>query len=536
MEKNKMNIKKFMLPVLLILTAVSSALIINSCDIKSPIEGIEVRLNTFTRETLVGTYFYDAVSRNAVSQNVKVTFTGANASKIVDETNETKTVFTAEKGILLFGIQDGTQFSQSSPFEVTVKLEASGFETKTEIIKIYSKGVQSYDLFMNNSSTTPQNADEGTTTAQTDNSGTTQTDVQVTTNSGETTVTIPAGTDLGNLSGNITVNVTTVPITSQNVYIVPQNLSLSNNSTIEPAATINVSIKDQNNNSSSSLVQISLGGIVNPRTGTEYQSGETVGFFMQNTTTGNWEKVGEGTATSPAPGTLGKTNKTNVIGGAVVAGAVIIMGNEETTCQAVLTITNIPSGFNKSSLRFFNSEGKRMNPSNSGSNFYFEIPEGGATVASVRINADLNNPFNTGTELGSNIALTCGSKSTTLNFPSNLVGVQFDITGICTARDPQVVVFPNATFSYRKKGTQTWQGGSLVNGKASITGLEVGATYEVTASYRGNTGNAEVRITSSSAVDILQISNPENLLSSSVDASTVPQTVKLTIDIGNECD
>ncbi|KAB2837490.1 MAG: hypothetical protein F9K45_12705 [Melioribacteraceae bacterium] len=177
-----------------------------------------------------------------------------------------------------------------------------------------------------------------------------------------------------------------------------------------------------------------------------------------------------------------------------------------------------------------------MNPSNSGSNFYFEIPEGGATVASVRINADLNNPFNTGTELGSNIALTCGSKSTTLNFPSNLVGVQFDITGICTARDPQVVVFPNATFSYRKKGTQTWQGGSLVNGKASITGLEVGATYEVTASYRGNTGNAEVRITSSSAVDILQISNPENLLSSSVDASTVPQTVKLTIDIGNECD
>lgn len=529
-----MSFTKYIFPSLILITTFAIALIINSCDIKNPTEGIEVRLNTFTRETLVGTYFYDAATRNSISQKVTVTFSGANASKIVDETNDAKTVFSAEKGILLFGIQDGTQFSQSSPFEVTVKLEASGFDTKTEIIKIYSKGIQSYDLFMNNSSTAPQNADEGTGTAQTDNSGTTQSEVQVTTEGGGTTVTIPSGTDLGNLSGNITVEVTTVPITTENIYSVPQNLSLSNNSTIEPAATINVSITDQSGNSSSNLVQVSIGGIVNPRTGTEYLPGETVGFFMQNTTTGNWDHVGTGTATSPAP--QGRLGKTNVIGGAVVAGAVIIIGNEETTCTSVLTITNIPDGFNKSSLRFFDAEGNRMNPSNSGSNFIFEIPEGGTTIASVRINADLNNPFNTGTQLGSNISLSCGNNSTTLNFPSNLVGVQFDITGVCTSRDPKVEVRPNAPFSYRKKGTQTWQSGNLSNGKATITGVEVGATYEVTASYRGNTGNAEVRITSASAVDILQITNPENLLSSSVDASTNPATVILVIDIGDECD
>ena len=527
-----MNIKKYILPILLILTAVSSALIINSCDIKSPIEGIEVRLNTFTRETIVGTYFYDATTRNAISQNVKVTFIGTNASNIADETNESKTVFTAENGILLFAIKDGTQFSENSPFQVTVKLEADNFDTKTEVIKIYSKGVQSYDLFMNNSSTTPQDADQATGTAQTNN-GTTQSEVQVTTDGGGTTVTIPAGTNLGNLSGNVTVNVTTVPITSQNAYIVPQNLSLSNNSSIEPAATINVSIKDQSGKSSSNLVQVSLGGIVNPRTGAEYQSGETVGFFMQNTTTGNWEKVGEGTATSPAPGGLGKTNKTNVIGGAIVAGAVIIMGNEETTCTSVLTITNIPSGFNKSSLRFFDSEGNRMNPSNSGSNFIFEIPDGGTTITSVRINADLNNPFNTGTQLGSNISLSCGSKSTTLTFPPNLVGAQFDITGKCTQKDPVVTVFPSISFSYRKVGTQTWQGGSLSNGKGTITGLEVGATYDVTASYRGNTGEAQFTVTSASVIDIINFSN---VLSQSVDESTSPPTLILTIDLKDECD
>lgn len=526
-----MNIKKYLLPVLLIFTVAASSLIINSCDIKSPIEGIEVRLNTFTRETLVGAYFYDASTRNSISQNVKVTFTGSNASNIVDETNEAKTVFNANKGILLFGVKDGTQFTQSSPFQVTIKLEAAGFETKTEVIKIYSKGVQSYDLFMNNSSTTPQNADGGTGTAQTDNSGTTQSEVQVTTDGGGTTVTIPAGTDLGNLSGNVTVEVTTVPITSENIYTVPQSLSLSNNSTIEPAATINVSITDQSGNSSSNLVQVSLGGIVNPRTGTEYLPGETVGFFMQNTTTGNWDKIGTGTATSPAPQV--RLGKTNVIGGAVVAGAVIIMGNEETTCQSVLTITNIPAGFNKSSLRFFDSEGKRMGPSNSGSDFYFEIPEGGTTITSVRINADINNPFNTGTQLGSNISLSCGSKSTTLTFPSNLVGAQFDITGKCTSKDPVVTVFPSISFSYRKVGTQTWQGGSLSNGKGSITGLEVGATYDVTATYRGNTGEAQFTVTSASVIDIINFSN---VLSQSVDESTSPPTLILVIDLKDECD
>ena len=122
------------------------------------------------------------------------------------------------------------------------------------------------------------------------------------------------------------------------------------------------------------------------------------------------------------------------------------------------------------------------------------------------------------------------------NFPANLVGAKFDITGICTAKDPVVKVFPNASFSYRRIGSQTWQSGSLVNGKATITGLEIGATYEVTASYRGNTGNAQVKVTSASVLDILDITNPENLLSQSVDESTTPPTVKLSIDIGNECD
>lgn len=534
-----MNIKKYILPLLFVITAVTSALIINSCDIPSPTEGLEVRLNTFTRETLVGAYFYDANTKESISKKIAVTFSGDNSSNIVDETNEAKTTFTAENGILLFGVKDGVQFSESSPFKVTVKLVADGFETKTEVITIYSKGVQSFDIFMVNPSTLPQDADQGSGTGNTDNAGTTTEDVNVTTDGG-TTVNIPSGTDLGNLSGTITVNITTIPITAQNTYNVPQNLSVSSNQSVAPAISIDLSVTDQNGNSSSNNVNVSIpvaGGIVNPRTGNDYQSGDTMGFYQYNAATGLWVKVGEGTVSGSLPkNSLGKINDGLKLNGSVPAGGTLIAGNDETTCQAVLTVSNIPSGFNKSSLRFFNAEGNRMNPSNSGSDFFFEIPDGGTTIASIRINADLNDPFNTGTELGSNIALSCGSNSTSLTFPTNLVGAQFDITGKCTARDPIVTVFPNASFSYRKVGSQTWQSGSLSNGKATITGLEVGATYEVTTSYRGNTGNAEVKITSASAIDILQVSNPENLLSSSVDASTNPPTIKLTIDIGNECD
>lgn len=539
-----MNFRKYILPFLLITAALSSALVISSCDIKSPTEGIEVRLNTKTRETLVNTYFYDANTKNSISQNVKVTFSGSNASKITDETNDPKTVFTAENGILLFGIKDGTEFSESAPFSVTLKMEASGYETKTEVLKITSKGIQTYDMFLVNPATLPQNADQGTGTGSTNNTGTTTSNVQLTTGGG-TTVNIPSGTQITTstgtpLTGNISVNITTIPITAQNIYNVPQNLAVSTTQTIAPAISIDLSITDQNGNSSNNEIEISVplaDGIVNPRTGNEYQAGDTMGFFRFNATTGLWEKVGNGTVTGSLPKkSLRKINAGRYVGGAVVAGAVIIAGNDETNCSAVLTVANIPSGFNNSSLRFFNAEGNRMNPSNSGSNFYFEIPDGGTTIASIRINADLNDPFNTGTQLGSNIALACGSNSTSLNFPSNLVGAQFEIIGVCTSKDPVVEVFPNASFSYRQVGTQTWQSGSLVNGRATITGLVVGASYEVTTSYRGNTGNAQVKITSSSIIDILQISNPENLLSQEVDETTNPATVKLSIDIGNECD
>lgn len=542
-----MNIKKYILPIIIILTAVSSALIINSCDIKSPVEGLEVRLNTKTRETLVNAYFYDANTKESITQKVNVTFSGANAAYITDETNESKTQFTSENGIILFGVKDGTQISESSPFKVNVKLEATGFDTKTEVIKIFSTGIQTYDLFMVNPSTLPQNADQGSGTGTTNSSGTTTSDVQVSGSSG-TTVTIPSGTDLGNLSGNITVNITTIPITSQNTYNVPQNLSVSSNQSVAPAVSINLNITDQNGNSSNNNIEVTIpvdGGIVNPRTGNGYNSGDTMGFYKFNESTGLWEKVGEGTVSSSLPkNSLGKINAGLFLNGFIPAGGVVIAGNDETTCNATLTITNFPSGFNKSSLRFFDSSGNRMNPSNSGNDYIFEITSSTLAktsavsnlISSIRINADLNDPFNTGTELGSSISLSCGNQSTSLTFPTNLVGAKFDIKGLCTARDPVVVVAPNATFSYRKVGTQTWQSGSLINGKATITGLEVGANYEVTTSYRGNTGNAQVKITSASIIDILEISNPENLLSQSVDESTSPPTVKLSIDIGNECD
>ena len=531
-----MNYKKYLLPLFLITATIASGLIISSCDIKSPTEGIEVRLNTITRETLVGTYIYDANTNEAINQTVKVTFSGPNASSIIDETNETKTVFTTKNGALIFGVKDGTSFSEDSPFKVTANIESTGFETRTEVIEILSKGFQSIDFYLINPNTLPSNTDQGSATGTAAN-GTTTSNVVLTTNGG-TTVNIPSGTNLTTstgapLSGNITVNIKSIPITPQNNNNVPKNLSISANSSIAPAISIDLSVKDQSGNSASTNLEVKVpfaGGIVNPRTGNDYKAGDTMEIYTFNTTTSLWEIQGVGTLSGTLPkNSLGKTNAGLVLIGTMPTQKVSVVGNSQGTCKANFVLLGLPNNFNYSSLKFFKSNGTELTASNNGDRvFVIVAPDAGLSSVSVKLN---------GTVLNSNITLSCTSAPVfDVTLPSNLISIVLDITGKCTARDPVVTVNPNAAFSYRKVGTSQWTGGSITNGKATITNLEVGATYEITATYRGNDGTGKFRVNSATGFEIVDVSDPGKIISQTIDATSTPQKVKMVIDIGNECD
>ena len=56
------------------------SLFITSCDIKNPVDGIELRVKTLARTTVVSFAVYDAATDKIIKDEVSVTFTGPNAS------------------------------------------------------------------------------------------------------------------------------------------------------------------------------------------------------------------------------------------------------------------------------------------------------------------------------------------------------------------------------------------------------------------------------------------------------------------------
>lgn len=519
------------------LALVSLVVLLTGCEINEPTEGLEVRLNTYTRETLVSGYIYDANTLQPIEESLTITFVGTNASKIVDETNELTSEFNSKKGIFVFGIEDGTQFSPESPFKVRVVIDGETYQSENEIVVLRDQGYHTKNFYLVDPANLPGNSDSETFDAgSTDNSGTLTQNVQYTTSKG-TSISISSGTTLKDKNGNpvtgkLSSTVTLIPLSTGNQYNAPQTISTSDNETVTPVMKFDFIVTDESGNNVDDFSQSVDFSIPIPDD-LEVPVGETIYVWKENTSTGEWEKVGEASASAYSSLSKSFTKITSgSLNGSTNSGGDLLFGIPEETCNASLEITNIPENFN-STFQFFDENGTLLSTGSSAT-VEFEIPTSGLTIKSIRINSELADPFNTGIEIGSNVNLGCGTNSTSLSFPSDLINVQIQILGICTAKDPVVVVNPNITFSYRKEGTSTWQNGSLVNGLATVTGLETG-NYEVTAVYQDRTGNARFQIINPDDINILEVSNPENLLSADVDTTTEPSTLLMEIDIEDEC-
>lgn len=529
------NSRKLIIPSI----AFAMLIFIQSCEITEPTDGLEVRLNTFSRETLVSGYLYDANTLEPVSENITVEFIGENSSKIVDETNEQQSSFTVKNGLFIFGIEDGTEFSRNSPLSFNVIIQGGNYESELQRIEIKQKGNQTRNFYLSDPSNLPSDSDSETfNEGTTDNSGTLNQPMELTTSQGNS-VSISSGTTLKDANGSpvigdLTSRLTIVPLTTENSYNAPSSINTSSGAAVNPLVKFNFNVTDQSGNSVDNFSNDVHFSINLP---TDFDlpisSGETISVWKQNSNTGNWGKVGEASLSSLLlTGKSFNSISEGSLNGTTNEAGNLLLGNENDVCDAFLTISNYPDDFS-AALQFFDNEGKLLTTSNS-SEVDFQIPVEGMTIGTVRINAELSDPFNTGIELGNNISLVCDQNSANLNFPNNLLGVELQIIGICTAEDPVVVVNPNVSFSYRKEGTSTWQSGNLVNGFATVTGLEL-ATYEVSATYRGKSGNAKFEIIDETNINIIEVSNPENLLSVDVDPSLSPPRVTLEIDIEDEC-
>jgi len=519
------NIKFTKALILVLFSVVITGLLITSCEITDPTDGIEVRLDAISRETVVSAYVYDANTLLSLP-NVSVTFTGDNAGKIVDETNDPVSHFDADNGIFTFGVEDGTEFSSDSPFKVNVKLETAGYTTETKTIKLSSQGTHSVNLYLIDPANLPDDSETSSADAVTDAAGSLVSSVDYTTGKG-TVLGITSGTVFKNendspVAGELTINITVIPITADNTYNA-QDLYTEDNKEISPMLKFNLAITDKSGKEVDNFSDsISFSINLSDELKSKYSAGETIAIWKQSRSSGDWTQVGEATVTSN--GTVeGSTNQAGVL----------ILGKAIETCNANVTITNLPENYS-SSIQFFDENGSLVTSTTS-PNFTVEINSEGVQIKSVRLTAELSDPFNTGFELAKDVSLECGSNTVTLDFPEELMSIAFDITGVCTSRDPVVVINPNISFSYRKEGASTWQSGKLTDGKAVVSGLVIGETYEIHASFRDNTGISRFTLNSETSIDILEDDNSDNILYSGVETSTTPPTIQYKIDIGDEC-
>ncbi|MBN1301001.1 MAG: hypothetical protein JW995_07265 [Melioribacteraceae bacterium] len=305
-----MNNNKILL-ALLITASVIFSIIISSCEITDPVKGLEVRLNTISRESIVNLFIKDAVTDQIIRNNVTVRFNGSNASKIIDVNNSHKTVFNTTSGFITFSIEDGTVYNENEPFIVTVQIESDSYETDVSNVYIYSQGVQSRTRFMVSEANLPDNSYQGDASAGTaDNTGTVQQDATATTDNG-TTVTIPAGTQMTAsdgqpLTGDITTTVQTVPISGSNDNLAPSTVTTTDNQTVAPVAQVTVSFNDQSGNTAANVTTTASINIIvpvdptliNPITGSPYQIGDRVELRTLDKNTGNYAKTGEGVVVS----------------------------------------------------------------------------------------------------------------------------------------------------------------------------------------------------------------------------------------------
>ena len=211
--KNK-KISLILLSLSFILT-----LILTSCDIKNPVDGIELRVKTVARTNVVSFSIYDAATQNLIQSNTAtVTFEGVNADKVISLTNQPITNLTTTTGIANFAVADNVIPTPEKPLKLTAVVTVDGYVSSSAKIFITSPGASAHSISLANYSAPPvgvasketsglTNSSTGATTSIVANSG-------VENNTGASaTITIPAGTILKDkngtaLSGEVKTRVT----------------------------------------------------------------------------------------------------------------------------------------------------------------------------------------------------------------------------------------------------------------------------------------------------------------------------------------
>ena len=498
----------------------------NSCDIKDPIAGLEVRLQTLTRTTTITLDFRDANTGNQVSgTTITVFFEGDNKENIISTVNQKINNISTNTGFVNFAIEDHIVPSQNSPVKFIAVVNTSGYLSTSTNITISKEGSNFIPVFLASESAPPNGVISNTETKGTSVIGT-GTDQDITVSSGEESnsqgsadIFVPQGTELkdrnGNtLTGDIKTTVTYFnPEDDESLQSFPGGfaVTVSDESGVERDVTfvtggfaaIEMTVNGVPVESFGPGVEINIDippNTINPQTGDPIQPGEDVPLWSYNEDNGKWkfETTLKVPTTSQPNGTYRVTYKN------VEHLSWYNIDWALARCEFGSTINFSGSGYSFLVAKIFRiisgSSQLLLSAGVNASDPSFIVENAPVQEAGVTYKVEA---YQNDVLIGSLDGITdiCAGAYTVpvVGTTTNCTDVNVIVRAYCRDRDPVLVVNPNIDiYISADDGANYILAGTMVNGEITLTCLQLGKDYYFKVLYDGEWYEDHTQITEAS--------------------------------------
>lgn len=497
--------KKFLFIFSFVSLLAITGLVFNSCDIKSPIEGVDVLFSAPPIVTNVSFEIFDAktgtqIGLGDVYKTSLVTIEGIDKGKVIDYAGVAKTTFETKVGIVNFAILETVTPTAAAPINLILVVESDGYIQSSLPISITKIGSHSFAINLVNPLNPPIGVGSASNTAGVSNNGTIAALVAVEGVDNKTkasaSLSVPAGVIVKDANGNNVSGALKTTVTYFNsldetaLRSFPGGFMVNTNTngrgTFTTAGFASFEITNAAGTevkSFSAPVNFKMqvpAGTFNPATGAAVKNGDLIPIWSYNEDTGQWTKEGsDGTAVGPdANGNFTVSFSSNHL-----SSWNLDWFNGD-FCATGLSLT-ITGNFTQVQLKI-----KRQ------SNNTYISTSGWATASDPVVSMQYvprNLPVvieaytGCGTLVGSvNVTDLCGSN---INLPVNVqqqnpISVTVTVSGYCPST-PNVLVRPYGSI-YIKDECGWRYGGYMVLGNVTFSNIVLGKTYTFGVWYDGS--------------------------------------------------
>jgi hypothetical protein len=497
-----------------ILGSLILALIFWSCDVTNPMKDIAVIFNSLSINTTASVSIVDAatgmpIGSSSLPKSVTLTFSGPDAAKIVNASDQAITSLSTTYGVAAFGITTSYTPTSASPVRVTVVASAAGYQTTSMPLVFSSTGSVSSTVSMVNIASPPTGTSTAPTTPiQANTSGQTSATVAVktsveTSSHGSAGLTINSGTGITDANGNALTGALSANITyfsgSNGISsgALPTGLSVgfidptnsSGQGFIQPAAFASFTITNQNGQQAkqfSTPVTVSMtipGNTINPLTNQNVKNNDVVPIYSFNEASQVWQFEVNSSATGPdATGNFTLTfpisHLSNWLAGWISSGGKVCTNN------FTLNIT----GSYTSLLLKMKLSGTTILTSSLSSNANSYTLRNVTVPKGVPVTIEAYSLTECPATLVGSTTVTdlCSTNNVSLNVNQggNITDVDVDVTAFCPHKDPVLQVKPSGYEIFILSPCGNLDVGTLNKGHITLHGLKLGSTYTFGMIYK----------------------------------------------------